>query len=342
MSEAGKKQSSGEEIVPHESGVVWATALGILAISFWSASGAITRSLAGQLGPISAGAYMYTIGGILGAAWVLVSPRRTRELNRLGWRYTFICGGLFVLYIVCYQIAVGTATSHHQMLEALIINYLWPSLMLATAPMILGMRAKPTLYFGIWLACAGTVLAVQPEGELSWSGFIHRISENTLPYGLMLVAAVAWALYSNLSRRWSSEAAGGAVPFFFLASGLLLTVLRRYGPPDTPQWTPRSIAELACAALFPGILAYSFWDVAMRRGKIVLVASLSYFTPVLAAAITMLYLGLPVGDSPNIWLACGMVTVAAILCKWSVVEPTPPAPQPADRSDRPATQTDGK
>lgn len=336
------KQAPREEIVPHESGVVWATALGVVAILFWSASGAITRSLAVQIGPISAGAYIYTLGGILGAAWVLASPRRTRELKRLGWRYTFIGGGLFVLYIVCYQIAVGTSASHHQMLEALIVNYLWPSLMLATAPSILGMRAKPTLAIGIAIACAGTVLAVQPDGELSWGGFVRRVSENSLPYALMLIAAVAWALYSNLSRRWANEAAGGAVPFFFLASGLLLTALRRYGPPDAAQWTPHALTELACAVLFPGILAYSFWDVAMRRGKIVLVASLSYFTPVLAAFITMLYLGLPVGDSPNIWLACGMVTVAALICKWSVREPEPPAPHGSDRTSSPAARTEGK
>jgi drug/metabolite transporter (DMT)-like permease len=335
------KSAHPEEILPRESGAVWATVLGALAILFWSGSGAVTRSLSVQLGPISAGAYIYLLGGMLGAAWVLVSPRRTRDLRRLGWRYTFLCGGLFVLYIVCYQIAVGTAASHHQMLEALIVNYLWPSLMLATAPLILGMRARWPLALGVALAFAGTVLAVQPGGELSWTGFIRRVGENALPYGLMLVAAISWALYSNLSRRWSGEATGGAVPFFFLASGLLLTVLRRYGPPDVPQWTPRAVIELGCAALFPGILAYSFWDLAMRKGKLVLVASLSYFTPVLAAALTMLYLGLPIGDSPRIWLACGMVTVAALICKWSVVEPASPAPKASDRPDSPAARTDG-
>ncbi len=306
---------------PRRGTPAWPTLLGVFAILFWSASGAMTRSLSVQVGAISAGAYIYLLGGVLGAIWVLASPARTRELRRLGWRYTFGAGGLFVLYIVCFQVAVGTSSSHEQMLEALVVNYLWPSLTLAFAVPLLGMRARPMLLPGMVLALVGTALAIVPPGDLSWAGFAARFSANALPYLLMLVAAVAWALYSNLSRRWAWEATGGVVPFFFLASGLLLTVLRRYGSPDAALWTTRAVAELAAAALFPGILAYSCWDVAMRRGNIVLVASLSYLTPILAAAVTMLYLGMPLGGRPHIWLACVLVTAAALLCKFSVVEP---------------------
>ena len=36
-------------------------------------------------------------------------------------------------------------------------------------------------------------------------------SGNPVAYGLGLVAAVSWALYSNLTRRWGESGGGGAV-----------------------------------------------------------------------------------------------------------------------------------
>jgi drug/metabolite transporter (DMT)-like permease len=76
--------------------------------------------------------------------------------------------------------------------------------------------------------------------------------------------------------------------------------------------------ELVYMAVFPTILAYAFWDAAMRRGNMILVASLSYLTPLLSIIIGSVYLG--VGTGWNLWAGCLLVVVGSLLCKLSVEE----------------------
>ena len=80
------------------------------------------------------------------------------------------------------------------------------------------------------------------------------------------------------------------MPLFLLATGLVLAGLRLVFPERT-QWNSQSMVELAYMAVFPTILAYVFWDTAMRRGNMILVTSLSYLTPLLSIIIGSMYLG---------------------------------------------------
>jgi drug/metabolite transporter (DMT)-like permease len=71
-------------------------------------------------------------------------------------------------------------------------------------------------------------------------------------------------------------------------------------------------------SVFPTFLAYTFWDRAMRKGNIILVASFSYFTPLLSIIISSLYLQVVIKN--NLWIACGLVIVGAVICKFSIVD----------------------
>jgi drug/metabolite transporter (DMT)-like permease len=71
-------------------------------------------------------------------------------------------------------------------------------------------------------------------------------------------------------------------------------------------------------AVFVTFLAYVFWDHAMRRGNMILVAALSYFTPLLSTLFSAAYLGVVPG--PAIWLACALVIGGALVCRAAVVE----------------------
>jgi drug/metabolite transporter (DMT)-like permease len=71
-------------------------------------------------------------------------------------------------------------------------------------------------------------------------------------------------------------------------------------------------------AIFPTFLAYFFWDQAMRRGNIVLVATLSYFTPLLSVFISSLYLQITIDI--RLWVASILVVIGAIISKYSILE----------------------
>jgi len=71
-------------------------------------------------------------------------------------------------------------------------------------------------------------------------------------------------------------------------------------------------------AVLPGLLAYVFWEAAMRKGHMVLVAAIVYCICLLSTIISCLYLG--VAMSFELWLACGLVIAGAVTCNWSIIE----------------------
>jgi drug/metabolite transporter (DMT)-like permease len=216
-------------------------------------------------------------------------------------------------------LAVGLSFSREQVIEVSIINYLWPGLTLIFSLPILHKKGKISLIPGIVIAFAGFYLATVQSGMFSWEVFKGNFQVSYLPYLLAFMAAITWGLYSNLVRRWAGHTEGGAVPLFLLVTGLVLTIIRLIFPEES-YWTPRVIVELLYMSVFPTFLAYTLWDKAMRKGNIILVASLSYFTPLLSIVISSLYLGVVI--KPTLWIACGLVIVGAVICKFSIVDKT--------------------
>jgi drug/metabolite transporter (DMT)-like permease len=290
------------------------TYLGVAAILLWSSTVAFSRRLTGDLGTWSAAALIYGGAGLLAVGAAALRRGRLQEMLRLPRAYLLGCGGLFVTYMVCLYLAVGTAANPSQVVVVGLINYLWPALSLVFSVPLLKKQAKPLLPVGIIISLGGIGLAswqpgMQP-GEL--------LNGATLwPYLLALLAAVCWGLYSNLSRRWAGESSQGATPFFLLASGLALG-LGRALTPEVSHWSLQTGLELGYMMVFPAMLAYGFWDSAVRRGRIILIATLSYFTPLLSTLLTVLLLGAPAQGS--LWLAAVLVLSGALVCKVSIRE----------------------
>ena len=295
--------------------------MGLVAVLLWSTNIACSRSLTEQLGPRTAGACMLLLAGVLGCLYAGLVQRRLRVMLRLPRAYLAGCGGLFVAYMICIYLAIGLAANRQQVLEVGLINYLWPGLTLALAVPLTGTRVRPLFWLGVALALAGAVLAPLKPEEYSLAVLTENLRSHLLPYVFALGAAVTWALYSPLSRRWAGNAEGGAVPLFVLASGAALAMLRLVWPDET-VWTPRAAAELVFLAIFPTLLAYVFWDAAMRRGNLTVVTIFSYATPLLSTVVSALYLRVSVGL--NLWIACGLIVAGAVI-SWMLVEREPRA-----------------
>jgi drug/metabolite transporter (DMT)-like permease len=292
--------------------------MGLAAIVIWSCNIAVSRSLSEKVGALTAGAAMFLLAGVVGCAWAAVVERRLGAMLRLPRAYLLGCGGLFVTYMVCLYLAIRLAATRQQTLEVGILNYLWPGLTLVFAIPLLGTRVRAPFGLGVLLALAGAALAPLRPGEYSLAALRAALGAHPWPYLLGLAAAVQWALYSALSRRWAADAEGGAVPLFALASGLVLGALRLVLP-EPAQWSARAVGETLFMALVPTLIAYALWDRAMRRGNVTLVAALSYLIPVLSTFVSGFYLDVRVGW--HLWLSCGLIVTGAVLCGRSVVRP---------------------
>jgi drug/metabolite transporter (DMT)-like permease len=302
---------------PVQRGDRTSTAMGLAAILFWSATIAVSRSLAEQVGALTAAACMLSAGGALGCAYLAVRGRFAAML-RLPRAYLVGCGSCFVAYMACLYVAIGLATSRQQTIEVGIINYLWPGLTLVLAVPILGLKVRAGFWIGAVLAHAGVAIAPLRWGEYSPAALVEALRAAPAPYALALVAAILWALYSVLSRRLGGRGEGGAVPLFTLASGAVLAAMR-LAMPEESHWTGRAVAETLFMAVFPILIAYAMWDRAMRRGRVTLVAIFSYAIPLLSTLISSVYLGVDVGW--NLWLACALVAGGAALGQASVLKP---------------------
>ncbi len=239
-----------------------------------------------------------------------------KKLQKLPPRYVFGCGTLFVLYTVTLFFALGLSANRPQTIEVGLLNYLWPTLTILFSLFILGQRASVGLIPGTLLALCGVLLVLTQGTSVSWSSFSMNLLSNPVAYGLGALAAIAWALYSNLTRRWGEPNSSGAVLLFSLTTGIAFWLFRLLRPEDG-AWGIRVVAEVAFLALATA-LAYAFWDIAMREGDVVLVASCSYLTPFFSTVVSCMYLR--VWPSLSLWLGC-LLIIAGSFLSWRSIRP---------------------
>ncbi len=284
-----------------------ATSLGLIAILLWSTSVGLLRSISEHFGPVGGAALLYTISAV-----ALCLSQGVPNPRRLPRRYLWTGGLLFVGYEIALALSIGLAHTRGQSLELGMINYLWPSLTVLFAVLILKKRAAWWLWPGLMLAVGGVTLVLKGNGD--WSPLVlwHNILSNPLAYGLAFGAAIVWALYCNLTRLWSNGQNG--VPLFFCLTALALWI--RYFTTETP---PLSFSLVPCLEiLFMGLstaIAYSAWNHGIQFGNITLLASASYFTPVLSALLGSLWLG--VTPTGAFWQGVMLVVAGSLLCWWA-------------------------
>jgi drug/metabolite transporter (DMT)-like permease len=154
--------------------------------------------------------------------------------------------------------------------------------------------------------------------HVSWVSWREHLQNNPAAYALALAAAISWACYSNLARRWSEPESGGAVELFLPATGLVLLALR-FVITEPTEWSFRAVGEASGLAAATE-LAYALWEVAMRKGNLLLVVACSYFTPLLSTLVSCVYL--MVSPSPKLWIGC-LLLVSGSLITWRSVSDRP-------------------
>ncbi len=289
---------------------------GFAAIAIWSTSIAMTRGTVEQFGAIPAATLALLLGGLIGLAYLTFVQRKLAEVLRLPVGYLAGGGMLVTLYLVSLYLALGLTTSRRQVIDVGLINYLWPGLTLVFSVPMLRKRAGPWLLPGLLLAFAGVVVSTFGDTLPTWTDFLQHTRANSLPYLLALVAAVTWALYSNVSRRWAANAPVSAMPLFIFLAGAVMALLQAVRPHTPMHWTLGGMGQIVFVALGPTLLGYLLWDLGVQRGRLTLLASLSNFIPLFSTLVSSVVLGVRL--SPYIGLAVLLIIGGAALCDASI------------------------
>ncbi|MEI8254220.1 MAG: DMT family transporter [Deltaproteobacteria bacterium] len=238
--------------------------LALAAITLWSTLAFLSVPLA-RVPPLLVMAITLTTGGLLSAprwrAWRV--PPRTLALGLYG---------LFA-YHFCLFVALRRAPA----VEANLINYLWPLLLVLLAPAVLpGTRLAARHVVGGLVGCAGAMLVI--AGRSAATGGTGHVDG----YLFALAAAVIWATYSLLCKRVAPFPTA-AVGLFCLLAGVLslgchVALDDRYVP-TAGEWL-----RLAVLGLGPLGAAFYLWDAALKRGDPRTIGLLSNLTPLLSTA----------------------------------------------------------
>lgn len=280
------------------------TLYGIVAILLWSTIVGLIRNISEYFGAVGGAALIYTTGTLF-----LILILGVPKLSRFPKRYLFWGGLLFVTYEVCLSLALGFATDRTQAIELGMVNYLWPSFTLALAVILNKQRFSILLIVGLLCAFSGLVWVVSGDNPLTIDSLWTNIQSNPLSYILAFSGAILWAFYSNLTRLMSGGN-NGIVPFFLLTS---LALWGQYLFSTPVEWivNTKSITLLLITGAAIG-LANAAWTIGMIRGNVTLLATLSYFTPVISTAFSSILLSTALSFS--FWQGVMMVTGGSLIC----------------------------
>ncbi|PWC20885.1 EamA family transporter [Brenneria roseae subsp. roseae] len=288
-----------------------ATFVGLLAIILWSTSVGLIRSITESLGTLGGAAMIYTTSTLC-----LLLFHGVPKIKTLPKVYLLAGGMLFICYEIFLSISIGLANNRLQAIELGMINYLWPSLTILFSIFINQQKSRFLLWIGLALSLSGIIWIM--KGGNAWSPYVlwQNILTNPLAYGLAFSAAITWAMYCNIAKRFGHGESG--VLFFLLITSIVLWLQYTFSAENVLTFTMTNAIEL----IFMGAstaLAYSAWDTGIQHGNLTLLATASYFTPVISTLLASLWLR--VSPAYSFWQGVIMVTLGSLLCWFATRQP---------------------
>lgn len=289
--------------------------LGSVAVLFWSFGSSLIF-----LGARQAGTWPFVaIAALVGGGFQLLGWRLYRGGLRsavwLPWRLWAVSLPCFVLYGLVWPWAL-VSSSAKQVFGVSLINYLWPVLtVLFSAWWVPGARLKTRTVLATFLALAGLVCAnLQHIRDLLAAGDSAGVSpvRRFLPYGLALVAAVTWAVYSTLLARWRDWARNYVTsPVGFLLTGSIACVITAFTGSMPAKLSAPGTLLIICYGAGPLAVGYLLWEIALSKARVHTLSLLAAATPVLSTFLLCLFLRTLPG--PELIIAALLVGGAVLL-----------------------------
>jgi drug/metabolite transporter (DMT)-like permease len=279
--------------------------IGFTAILMWSLLALMTAA-SGSVPPFQMNAMTFAIGSLPGLVLLSIKPDRIRLLKQPAKVWIIGIAGLFGYHFLYF-----TALRNAPAVEAGLIAYLWPLLIVVGSALLPGERLRWYHVAGALAGLCGTVAIVSRNGVSFDQSYL-------LGYGAALLCAFTWSGYSLLTRSFD-RVSTDVVTGFCLATSLLSLVCHL--ALETTVW-PASGGEWAAVVglgLLPVGAAFYAWDYGVKYGDIQVIGAASYAAPLLSTLI-LLASGFA-EPSWRILIACVLITGGAVLAAKEMIKP---------------------
>jgi len=264
----------------------------------WSALAVLTAA-SGTVPPFQLSAICFLVGSLIGLTAMAREPKRFRAFRQPAKVWALGMFGLFGYHFLYF-----TALRNAPAVEAGLIAYLWPLLIVVGSALLPGERLGWHHVVGAMMGLAGTALILMRGAEGGFGG------GSLVGYGAAVLCAFTWSGYSLMSRRFGATPTDVIAGFCILSAVLSvichLLLETTVWPATDGQW----LAVLGLG-LGPVGLAFYAWDHGVKRGDIQVLGVASYAAPLLSTLILILF-----GHgklSVGIAVACLLITGGAFL-----------------------------
>ena len=260
-----------------------ATLIGFIAILLW-ATLALFTTATGAVPPFQLLSLTFGIAfavSLLRWAWLM---RRDADAFRRIFRQRAAVWLLGIAGLFGYHALYFTALDHAPPVEASLICFLWPLLIVLLSTALPGERLHWTHLLGGALGLGGAALLVLQKAD----GAVAFEAQYIGGYLAALGCAFTWSIYSVMSRRFG-HAPTDLVGAFCGATALLGVVAHvavgepTVWPADTGEW-----AAILVLGLGPVGVAFFVWDYGVKHGDIKALGACSYASPLLSTILLIL------------------------------------------------------
>ena len=275
-----------------------ATLIGFLAVAMWALLALFTAA-SGAVPPFLLSGLTFGVGTLVGLAFRLFDNRTTDPGPVPPVVWLVGVGGLFG-----YHFFYFTALRNAPAVDASLIAYLWPLLIVLGSALMPGERLGWHHVVGALMGLAGTALIVTRGDGIAFD------SRYALGYASAGACALLWSAYSLLSRRFA--AVPTRIVTWYCAATSLLSFACHFVLEDTvwPVGTSQWLAVLGLG-LLPVGAAFYVWDYGVKHGNIQILGAASYAAPLLSTLV-LIVAGTAEPDI-RIVAACLLITFGAAL-----------------------------
>ncbi|WP_034917999.1 MULTISPECIES: aromatic amino acid DMT transporter YddG [Erwinia] len=284
-----------------------ATLIGLIAVLLWSAVVGLIRSVSEGFGAVGGAAMIYTLSAVL-----LLFTVGFPDLRRFPRAYLILGSLLFVSYELCLSLSLGFANTGTQAIEVGMVNYLWPGLTIVLSVLVNRQKTSLMIVPGLLIAIAGIGCVLGGERGFAAAHIVGNINSNVLSYGLAFTGAMIWAIYCVVTKKIAQGNNG--ITLFFILTAISLWVKYLLSPQPEFTLTIATTINVVLAACAMGF-GYAAWNIGILHGNVTVLATASYFVPVISALLATFILGSAL--TVTFWQGAAMVSFGSLLCWWA-------------------------